>query len=631
MGMNPDTEQFYLQDFAAESDLLRTIRACLADPRHSLSLPAGLKFSFDPRISQVYITLFQQGTTPLRWGSRRTTLAAALARVIQKLRSLGRFADFSVEDPGSCRIMFEVVTEERPCDPKRLTTAELNENRIEPGIHGLRFTWNGRLYYFMPTDAVTHSLMTVKQILNFLARRTGIANKTNRISKRADMVRALITDCRLIRSFACISYKDRALPLYRGYPMPVAINRDIIRDCIITGTDWVLNNMKPNGQFLYYYDGATGSEKDFQHPTMTDPPYYNILRHSGGTLTLLRAYELTGNRKYLEGAAQSIDFFLTVFREHAYLGHYACYPFFNRKSKLGGAGIGLTALVHYARLSGDHRHRTYIDGLVYHILSRVSETGEMIGYFIHPLFNDGREIIDPDEETKRHLFSFYYPGEALLGLVLYLKYIPDIDSGLRRLILTKSRKALDFLIHDRPGKYHSLFTPLPADSWLMQAIEEWTGIEGVADQSAIDFVYNDAQAMIDHMYQEHDSPYFDYAGAFYYRYGEHAYPDGARCEGLMAACCLAKRLNNEKLAAHLMKYLRKAAKNLMYTYNTPESCYAHSNPEKSISSFRFKMTRQWMRVDSAQHAVCFFARLYGVWNDLERSSGEDLPPSKRNE
>lgn len=622
MDMNPDAEQFYHQDFTAESNLLKTIRACLIDPRHALTVPAGLKFTFDPRISQVYVTLFQEGAKPLRWGSRKNTLDATLARVIRKLGSLGRFSDFAAGDPSRCRILLEVVTEEFSCDPKRLTTAELNENRIEPGIHGLRFTCDGRLYYFMPTDAITNSLMTVKQILNFLAKRTGLAGKTNRISVRAEMVRARITDCRLIRSFACISYENQALPLYRGYPVPVAINRDIIRNCIIRGTDWILDNMKPNGQFLYYYDGVTGSETDFQHPNMTDPPYYNILRHSGGTLTLLRAHELTGDRKYLEGAAKSIDYFLTVFREHSCLGHYACYPYFNRKSKLGGAGIGLTALVHHARLSGEHRHRRYIDGLVYHILSRVSESGEMIGYFIHPRFNDGRELIDPDEETKRHLFSFYYPGEALLGLVLYLKHIPDIDPDLRRLILTKSRKALDFLIHDRPRKYHSLFTPLPADGWLMQAIEEWTAIEGFADAFYIDFVYNDAQAMIDHMYQEHDSPYFDSVGAFYYHYGEHAYPDGARCEGLMAAYSLARRLENEKMAAHFMKYLRKAAKNLLYTYNTPESCYAHSNPGKSAHSFRFKLTRQWMRVDSAQHAVCFFARLHDAWSDHDRSGSK---------
>lgn len=609
--MFPD-ENYYCQDFSAEGVLLQNIRRNLVDGGTPVTVPADLKFQFNPELSQIYITLFQGGNKPIRWGSRKKTLAESIERVAEKLRSNRSFARFAVADPSRCRILFEGVTAEYPCDPKQTTIIHLGENRLEPGLNGLRFRYGGRLYYYMPTDAVTNSLMTMNQVYNYLAKRTGIAEKTNRISERVAMMRTLPSDCAIITSFACISYEDRALPLYRGYPVPVSFDRERMRSCIVSGTDWILDNMKPNGQFLYFYEGLTGSEIDFQHPNMTDPPYYNILRHSGGTITLLRAFELTGEQKYLEGARESIEFFLTVFREHEYQNQYACYPFFNRKSKLGGAGIGLVALLHYYRLSGDTRYRKYIDGLVRHILSRVSETGEMIGYFIHPLFNKGKEIVDPDEKTKKALFSFYYPGEALLGLALYLRLVPDIDQQFKEMILTKSKSALDFLIHDRPRKYHYLFEPLPADGWLMQAIEEWVKIEGFNEQAYIDFVFNDAQAMIDHMYQEHDSPYFDYVGAFYYRYGEHAYPDGARCEGMIAAYYLAQYLGNERRAAHFMNYLRKAAKNLMYTYNTPESCYPHNNPEKSAGSFRFKLTRQWMRVDSVQHAACFFARLYNV-------------------
>lgn len=612
MGSILPDEQFFSQDFTAETVLLRNIRHNLLDKSVPAAIPPGLKFQFDPEVSQVYITLFQKGEKPIRWGSRKKTLAASISRVAEKLRDNPRFAGFAVADPGLCRILFEVVTAEFPCDPKQTTIIHLHENRLEPGLHGLKVRYDDQLYYYMPTDAVTNSLMTMNQVYNHLAKRTGIAKKSKRISERVAMMRTLAAEYAIITSFACVSFGDLALPLYRGYPVPVSFSRERLLSCMVAGTDWILANMKANGQFLYFYDGLTGSEIDFQHPGRTNPPYYNILRHSGGTITLLRAFELTGGKKYLEAARASIEFFLTVCREHEYLDQYACYPFFNKKSKLGGAGIGLVALLHYSRLSGDARYRKYIDGLVRHILSRVSDTGEMIGYFIHPLFNNGREIIDPDEQTKKGLFSFYYPGEALLGLALYLRTIPDIDPQLRDLVLAKSRSALDFLIHGRPKKYHYLFEPLPADGWLMQAIEEWVKIEGFADPAYIDFVFNDAQAMIDHMYQEHNSPYFDYPGSFFYHYGEHAYPDGARCEGLMAAWYLAQHLGQGKRAAHFMKYLLLAAKNLLYTCNTPESCYAHRNPAKSVNSFRFKLTRQWMRVDSVQHAACFYARLYNA-------------------
>lgn len=612
--MLPD-EQFFSQDFSAEAVLLRNIRKNLLDPAVSVDIPEGLHFSFNPEIAQIYITLFQSGLRSIRWGSRRKTLSETIQRVTEKLRGHREFTAFAVADPGRCRILFEVVTGEYPCDPRKITVIELGPDRLEPGLHGLKFRYEGKPYYYMPTDAVTCGLMTINQVFSHLARRTGIAKKTRRISERVAMMRSLPTDYAIITSFACVSFAEQALPLYRGYPVPIRFDRERLRESLLAGSAWILDNMKPNGQFLYFYDALTGSEIDFQHPKMTDPPYYNILRHSGGTITLLRAFELTGETKYLAGAEKSIEFFLSVFREHAYQGEYACYPFFNKKSKLGGAGIGLVALLHYFRLSGDQRHRGYIDGLVRHILSRISESGEMIGYFIHPQFHNGGEITAPDEQTMKELFSFYYPGEALLGLALYLHHVPDIDPGLRAAVLAGSKRALDFLIHDRPRKYHYLFESLPADGWLMQAIEEWVKIEGFSEQAYIDFVFNDAQAMIDHMYQEHDSPYFDYVGSFYYRYGEHAYPDGARCEGLMAAYYLARHLGYDARAAHLLKYLRKAAKNLMYTCNTPESVYAHCDPATSINSFRFKMTRQWVRVDSVQHTACYYARLYPVMED----------------
>jgi len=60
----------------------------------------------------------------------------------------------------------------------------------------------------------------------------------------------------------------------------------------------------------------------------------------------------------------------------------------------------------------------------------------------------------------------------------------------------------------------------------------------------------------------------------------------------------------------IMNNMLKSAQGIMYTRHTPESMYAHQYPEKSINSFRFKLTRQWVRVDSVQHTACFFARLF---------------------
>ena len=79
------------------------------------------------------------------------------------------------------------------------------------------------------------------------------------------------------------------------------------------------------------------------------------------------------------------------------------------------------------------------------------------------------------------------------------------------------------------------YQSLPSDSWLMMAINELVDQNGFDDEDYRAFVFSDAEKMIQHQYQEDNALFPDYVGSFYYRYGDHAYPDGARAEGLLAA------------------------------------------------------------------------------------------------
>ena len=124
----------------------------------------------------------------------------------------------------------------------------------------------------------------------------------------------------------------------------------------------------------------------------------------------------------------------------------------------------------------------------------------------------------------------------------------------------------------------------------------------------------DANTMMEKMYGRDDSPYIDYEGGYYYNYGDHYYPDGARSEGLVAAYYLADFLGEEKLAQKLLAACKKAAKSQFSLFNCEENNYSHKNQARSLYSIRFKATRQWIRVDSIQHVACFFARLYKAEN-----------------
>lgn len=578
--------------------------------------------SYDPMISQIYISLFQEGVGVIRWGSKKKTLNETINRIIFKLKTNSKFPRYNPSNSSKCRILFEIVTKEYPCNIRNLTTLRMkSKNRFEPGVNGLKYKYKGITRFFMPTDGYTKSIMSVNQLLNYLSKQCGISKKTNKISERVHLMRREDIEYTFIETEAFISYKDEVLKLNRGYPEPLEFSKDIVFDKMIKSCDWLIKNMNEDGSFLYFYDPYKDIIIDDMHPNMINPLYNNILRHSGGTISLLRAYELTKVENYLERAKDSLNFLISTFRTHTYKKEYACYPFFNKKSKLGGAGIGLVALMHYYIHTKDESYRKYIDGLVRHILSRVDKDGELIGYYIHPLHNNGKPLINPSDEVKKELFSFYYPGEALLGLALYYLHAKNIDEEFKEEIKEKSEKALDFLVDVRPIKYDYMFESLPADAWLMQAIEEWVKVDGLKKQSYIDFVFNDTRQMFEHMYKDENTlpSNKDYIGGFYYEYGDHVYHDASRCEGVVSAYYLAKYLGDEQKASWIMEHMMLSAKGLMKTFHDEKSVYAHINPKKALHSFRFKLTRQWVRVDSVQHAACFFGRLLPIWQKKEKT------------
>ncbi|WP_321392651.1 D-glucuronyl C5-epimerase family protein [Emcibacter sp.] len=594
------------EPFPGAEDLFAEIRLALIHEKEDFFQDLPSLEQFNPEISHLYLTLYQPGQKPLRWGTRREDLRQSLLRVISRIRQSKRFSDFDVADPSQTRIQIEYLTKRLPLENVSLPgTFRQDQYRFEPGITGLHFSYKGRDYYYMPSEAYSKSHMTLNQVYDYLSKRLGFTDRSRR--KRIDRVKDSIRDVELIESRSFISYNDNVLALYRGYPDPYPRDTQDIKAAFLSGVDWMLDNMKPNGQFLYFYDGYADSYDDFQHPR--NPGYYNILRHSGGTITLLWAYKRTGDEKYLTAARRSLEFLLTQTRTRAIGDETGRYVFFNKKSKLGGEGIGLTALMHYYELSGDGRFLTAAHQMARHILSRIEPSGEFMTYFIHLRFNDGNPLLTIPEKDRKELFSFYYPGEALMGLALYEKHAPLSDVR-RAEIRQQSRKALDFLIYERPKKYPDQFLPLPADGWLMQAIEEWWARPDMRNQDYADYVYADARKMIDHMYLEKNALYKDYVGHFFYKHGDHAYPDGARAEGMLSAYFLAKMQGRADDTAYFLHYNKKAARALMQTYNSPESVYFAPYPEQLIGSFRFKLTRQWVRVDSVQHTACFFARLY---------------------
>lgn len=464
---------------------------------------------------------------------------------------------------------------------------------IEVGIDGLIITGeDGKDHIFMPADCFVRSIMSMGQLYEYLHKVHG-----------EDYVRK--ASIKTFRSESFISKDDGWLPLYRGYPVVGEITKDKLETALQLSIDHVKLTQYSNGEFLYYYDPITDSSfEPFRNRTVKTQ-YYNILRHAGGGLLCLDydMYKRNGSTK--QNVIKAIEYLIKNMVVEVVDGVERAYVYSERKAKLGGSGTALYLIAHYEKFYGDKTYRVWAERLYQHLLAQITSSGEFIYYNIYL----DKKIT---EENNQEYFSFYYPGEALCGIAAYMHLLPQKKLAVG---FEKVHLALHFLLRVRPTTHSKHYASLPSDSWLMMAISELWDFPEMRDFEYAQFVFDDARKMIDHMYNEDNALYPDYVGSFYYYYGEHPYPDGARCEGLLAAYELAKKMGNKELVDSLWKALMLGCWSVMHLVNTPDSTYSVPDPEIAIGGVRLKLTRQWFRIDTTQHVSGFYAKLLPHWDD----------------
>jgi len=472
------------------------------------------------------------------------------------------------------------------------------EPRFEVGVDGLEYRGpDGKLHLFLPGDAYVRSAMSIGQVREYLERAHGAE-----YLRKASYYR--------FRSESYLSSNSTWLRLYRGYPVVGSINKDKIGHAIKLAIGHIQRTQDKQGKFLYYYDAARDSRRDHEHPKrdLVKNPYYNILRHCGGGLSCIYFEKWSGRGDTLPNVRMSIEYLLaTSLRRTSYHGREAAYIYSERKAKLGGSGIALYLLADYQLLTGDDKYRDVANQLAWHLLNQITDSGEFIYYNIYL-----DEAVLP-EENQRY-FSFYYPGEAICGLAKYLHLVEEAERGE---YFAKIRLSLDYLLNVRPAARAEHYTDVPSDSWLMMGILELWDFEAMRAARYVDFVYADARKMIDHMYKVSDAPYPDYAGSFYYAYGDYPYADGARCEGLLGALALAWKIGDWAIVRELWPALKLAAWGVMHLVNTEDAIYSAPNPSLALGGIRFKHTRQWFRIDTIQHVASFYAKLLPYWDAAE--------------
>jgi len=561
------------------------------------------KSSFPQRSVRLILILYAAGEKRILVSRSSTDQQVPFSRVFARLLAHPRFPRLATKlATEALRLQMDFVVEPPlPLDYYAVGGLIAGERHFEVGVDGLLFRGpDDALHIFPPGDAYVRSVMTMSQLRAYLGRVHG-----EEYLRQAEFQR--------FRAESYLSATNAAtswLRLYRGHPVVGALTREKIEHAMQLAIDHIQRTQEVDGKFLYYYDAALDSRVDHEHPKRhpVKNPYYNILRHGGGGLTCVFYEKHTRNGRVLDNITRAIDYLIANTRVQDYGGREGGYIYSEKKAKLGGSGIALYLFAEYQLLSGDDRYRPWADRLAWHLLNQITASGEFIYYNIY--------LDQPvTEADNQRYFSFYYPGEAVCGLAKYL-HLLNVDE--RQPYFSKLRQALDYLLVVRPTARASEYTVVPSDGWLMMGIKELWDFEDMRRPLYAEFVFADAQKMIEHMYKVSDAPYPDYAGAFYYNFGDYPYADGARCEGLLGAYELAVKTGDEARAASLWPALRLAAWALMHLVNTEDSIYFAPNPVPALGGIRFKYTRQWFRIDTIQHVASFYAKLLPYWERQEQ-------------
>lgn len=352
------------------------------------------------------------------------------------------------------------------------------------------------------------------------------------------------------------------------------LNRERLLAAARSGGDYLVRVQKPDGSFHYYYDAAQDR---------FDSRRYNIIRHAGATLSLLDLYKVTREVRYLESARRAMYFLKTRFRGGR--GHNTIYVLdYDGKAKLGANGLALVALAREIQLDPKFADRKSAASLANLILAMQRKDGSF----------ETRFRIRQDEPSGTA--SLYYPGEAMLGLIRLFELNHD------KQLLEAARRAADFLIESQ-----RTMSSLPADAWLMQALEALYKIGN--EKKYAEHTLALAEAMIADQYTDNDPE--NYAGGFGPG-SPRATPAASRAEGLVSAYRIA-RLTGDPRASRIAASLKASAGFQLAQQFTARSNAQVPNPRRAAGGFREGLTSMKIRIDFVQHNI---SSLLGIAEEL---------------
>ncbi|HSG32147.1 MAG TPA: hypothetical protein VLB82_11465 [Thermodesulfobacteriota bacterium] len=376
--------------------------------------------------------------------------------------------------------------------------------------------------------------------------------------------------------------------LFRGHRADLELDTETLHTSARLAGKYLLNAIQPDGSYIYrYHPEADLSAND-----------YNILRHAGSTYSLLELFEHSGNESVLEKAKLAIDYLKTFTRECRLEGTpYLCVideqP--GHLVKLGGNGLASAVLAKYIQLTEDKSELEYLNGVNSYILNAIKEDGSFYPHIVE--FFTG----NVSEST-----SDYYPGEAILGLLLSYELTND------KKLLDGAIKASDYLIKVRDkGK---TVDNINHDHWLVYALSRLYKYK--PDELYLNHIFKITDAIVKS--QNNDSKISDINGSYYDI--PRSTPAATRSEALFTAYNIAKETGNNKKADIYLSTLKKTVLFQLYNQYMPESSMYMADPQQTIGGFRGGYYNSEIQNDYIQHNLSSILGLLKIMEQDKQKS-----------
>ena len=371
-------------------------------------------------------------------------------------------------------------------------------------------------------------------------------------------------------------------------PVPESTPRPVsgLRQSADLAAEYLVNAQKPDGSFVYRIN---------LDPDAKVRERYNLLRHSG-TLYALAMYEETfGTGSNIDAILKGVQFLqstITSIPERQDLLAVWSDPAVTlsgapRQAKLGGAGLGLVALLKAEQFAPGTTPAPTLRGL-----------GDFILFMQRP---DGGFFSKYQESAggrDARWVSLYYPGEAALGLVMLFEQTRDIK------YLSGAAHALGYLGQTRFGQ-----AVVEADHWALLATQRvLTHYPKLPDPPEKVLIMSHAAQIVDSILSSRYS--YPKDSVFHGALGPlgRTTPTATRVEGLLAALTFLPDQNQDlkniilEVAPDSLGFLIRAqVKEGIHSGAIPRAVKSLGGEGPDITTFNRRLNE--VRIDYVQHVL----------------------------